>query len=699
MMVVVLGLGVIAFGSTMYQRSAFEQTTRQLEMELDASVSLVRELRTIDVAMGSIFYELGTPAELEGHVRTFAERRRTIDAAFKHAHRVLPVRSQSDPLASAEANWAKTARAVMGARELWGTSVVKDTLAAGRDPFTEEWTQLREAQSDLTELTAQSLQALRSRTERVDRVQQVIPPIVLGALIATLMLVAWSVQRLRHRFVKPVLTLRNAAQRMRDGDLQTPVRVETAGSELQDLAQVMNELAGSLHTSYGKLRDQAYTDALTGLPNRKALVEHLSERTGAAPVEGTALLFIDLDDFKFVNDSLGHEAGDRLLTIIAQRLRSSARDGDVIARLGGDEFAIAVDQGHDPATAVSLAERILGALSQPVMVNHTAVTVGCSIGIALSGSIEAAGEELLRSADMAMYMAKSGGKNRLELYSETMHTELVSRMNLKADLAHAVDRNQLELHYQPVIELATDEILGWEALVRWRHPDRGLISPLEFIPTAEETGDILRIGKWVLEQACEDFTNTLAPGRPNCWLSVNVSASQLLGEDFAQTVRQALERCGIDPKSLVLEITEAALVTDTEQAAAMLGGLQRDGIRVAVDDFGTGFSSLRRLQELPVDIIKIDRSFVAMTTGLQSTAMLEAIVTLGKALGLDMIAEGIERRPELETLKRLGGIAGQGYYFARPMPVAEAHAHAQTTATAAPKLQTFTPQAAVSGAR
>jgi len=538
---------------------------------------------------------------------------------------------------------------------------------------------------------------LRARTDRIDRVQQVIPPIVLGALIATLMLVAWSARRLRRRFVKPVLNLRNAALRMRDGDLQTPVRVDAAGGELQDLAQAMNELASSLHTSHGMLRDQAYTDALTGLPNRKALVEHLNERTAAAPSEGTALLFIDLDDFKFVNDSLGHEAGDRLLTVIAARLRSSSRDSDVVARLGGDEFAVTVDQGHDPARAVRQAERILAALSQPVLINHTAVMVGCSIGIALSGTNDATGEELLRSADMAMYMAKSGGKNRLELYSETMHTEMVSRMNLKADLTHAAERDQLELHYQPVIELATGQILGWEALVRWQHPDRGLIPPLEFIPTAEETGDILSIGKWVLERACEEFAETLAPGHTNCWLSVNVSAAQLVQADFAQTVRHALDRWAIDPKSLVLEITEAALVTDTAQAAAVLSRLQRDGIRVAVDDFGTGFSSLHRLQELPVDIIKIDRSFAAKTTTLQSSAMLEAIVVLGKSLGLHMIAEGIERRPELENLRRFGGIAGQGYYFARPMPAAQARAHAQTAANGSgSKLQVFTQQAAAS---
>lgn len=685
LMGVVLALGGIAFGATLYQRSAFDQTTTQLETELAATVSLVRELRTIDIPMGSIFYEFGTPAELDAHVRTFTERRAKIDAAFDDARRLLPVRSADDPLATAWADWTKTADAVMEARKLWGTGVVKNALASGHDPFSEEWTQLRRAQGELTELTAESLAALRVRTAEVDRVQRVVPVVVLGALVLTLLMGGWSARRLSRRIVAPVLGLRNAAARMRDGDLHTPVDIGSVGAELQDLAQAMNELAHSLSTSHDKLRIQAYTDALTGLPNRKAMVEHLTDRTRANRKDGTAVLFIDLDDFKVVNDSLGHDAGDTLLTTVAARLLSSIRDGDLAARLGGDEFAIVLAGGHDPSTAVTVADRVLAALSSPVTINNTSVTVGCSIGIALTGTDDVSAEDLLRNADMAMYLAKSGGKNRTEVFSQAMYGEMVAQMNLKVDLAHAADRNELVLHYQPVIDLSTDEILGWEALVRWQHPERGLLPPGAFIPIAEDTGDIVRIGEWVLDRACEDFVGTLAAGSSERWISINVSANQLCQPDFADTVKQTLERwSGVAPRSLVLEVTETALVTSSAQAITNLASLQQEGIRIALDDFGTGYSSLHRLQELPVDIIKIDRSFVKRAGTLQASGMLEALITIGTSLGLDMIAEGIERRPELERLKRLGGVAGQGYLIARPMPVAQARTHSTSDLDAAP---------------
>jgi len=680
LMVVLLGLGVVAFSSTLYQRAAFDDTTSQLETELDASVSLVRDLRSVDIPMGSIFYEFGSPTELEEHVRTFSERRRNIDAAFDHAQRVIPVRSDDDPLGSARAAWNTTADEVMAARDLWGTSVVKDALAAGRDPYSEQWAQLRGAQADLTEVTAQSLGALRTRTRAVDRIQRLIPAVVLGALILTLAIGAISARRLSRRIVAPLLNLQCAATRMRDGDLRTTIDVGVAGAELHDLAQAMNELATSLHTSHDQLREQAYTDALTGLPNRTALTEHLLRRDNTGGGQGTALLFIDLDDFKVVNDSLGHEAGDQLLAIVATRLRSSARRSDLVARLGGDEFAVALEHGHDPADAMAVAERTFAALGEPVAVNGTAVTVGCSIGIALSGPGGTTAEELLRNADIAMYMAKSRGKNRLELFAPAMHTEMLARMNLKAGLTHAAELDQLELHYQPVVDLTGDDILGWEALVRWRHPDRGLIPPSEFIPMAEDTGDILSIGRWVLDRACADFARTLGcSGQPGQWVSVNISGRQLLQPDFAETVRRSLHRNGLQPGSLVLEITEATLVTDTAGAADALARLQRDGVRIALDDFGTGFSSLRYLQQLPVDIIKIDRSFVTQSGSAAPTGMLDAIVTLIDTLGLDMIAEGIEQPAELERLKRLGCPAGQGYYISRPMPLAQARTFTLTS--------------------
>ena len=672
LMLMVLGLGAVAFSSTVYQRAVFDETTSQLETELDAVVTLVRDLRSVDIPMGSIFYEFGTAAELEEHVRTFTEQRMQIDAGFDHAQAVVPVRGKADPLGSARAAWDKTADEVMAARELWGTSVVTDALAAGEDPYSEEWAQLRGAQADLTEVTAQSLGALRAQTAAAERVQRLIPRVVLGALILTLVIGALSARRLSRRIVVPLQNLRSAAIKMRDGDLQTTVNVGAAGVELYDLALAMNDLASSLHTSHGLLREQAQTDALTGLPNRKAITEYLLRRDDEGGGDGMAVLFIDLDDFKVVNDSLGHDAGDQLLRIVAARLRSAARGCDLVARLGGDEFAVALPQGNDPGAAVAVAERILASLGDPVSINGTAVAAGCSIGIALSGPGSAPAEDLLRDADIAMYMAKSRGKNRLELFAHTMHTEMLARMNLKADLIHATELGQLKLVYQPVVDLAGDDVLGWEALVRWQHPERGLVLPAEFIPTAEDTGDILAIGQWVLDRACEDFAQVLGcSGQPGRWVSVNISARQLAQLGFADTVRESLRRCGLEPGSLVLEITEAALVTDTARAAEVLASLQRDGVRIALDDFGTGFASLRYLQQLPIDIIKIDRSFVTMTD-VAPSGMLDAIVTLGDSLGLDMIAKGIEESAELERVKRFARVAGQGYYIARPMPLAHA---------------------------
>jgi diguanylate cyclase (GGDEF)-like protein len=682
MIVVVLGLGAAAFASTLYQRAAFDATTSQLESELDAVVSLVRELRTVDVPMGSIFYQFGTPAELEGQVQEFNDRRRQIDAAFDHAQQVVPVRSKDDPLAAARASWEKTAGAVLAAKDLWGTSTVQEALASGTDPYSKEWTQLRDAQGSLTEVTEQSLGALRAQVATVDQVQQLIPLVVIAALVLTFGIGALAARRLSRHIVTPLMQLRHAALRMREGDLLTTVDLGPAAAELRDLAGAMNDLASSLHTSHALLLEQAHTDALTGLPNRKAMTQHLQRHDREGGTDGMALLFIDLDDFKVVNDTLGHAAGDRLLTIVGARLQASSRDCDLVARLGGDEFAIALGEGQDPAAALAVAERLLASLSEPVAINGTAVGVGCSIGIALSGPTSAPAEELLRNADIAMYMAKGRGKNRLELFAHTMHNEMLARMNLKADLSHAVERDQLELHYQPVLDLAANMIVGWEALVRWQHPERGLIPPVDFIPTAEDTGDILAIGRWVLDRACRDFADVLGcSGEPDRWVSVNVSPRQLQQPGFDDAVRQALERHGVDPRSLILEITEEALVTSTADAADTLTNLQREGIRVAIDDFGTGFSSLRYLQQLPVDIIKIDRCFLAGDESAEASGVLDAIVTLGATLGLTMIAEGIEDAAEQSRLQKFRGMSGQGYFFARPMPIDRARTFAVEAAT------------------
>jgi diguanylate cyclase (GGDEF)-like protein len=395
-----------------------------------------------------------------------------------------------------------------------------------------------------------------------------------------------------------------------------------------------------------------------------------------ADTRHTCVLFIDLDDFKIVNDSMGHAAGDELLRVVARRLRSVTRVGETVVRLGGDEFAIVLN-ADGPEAAVAAAQRALAVMQDPVAINGTSVDVGCSIGIALSAEGIGAGtsDELVRNADFAMYMAKSQGKNRYEIFAPTLHAEVLGRVKFKHELAQAVRLGQFILEYQPVIELDTRALQGFEALIRWQHPTLGLLAPSEFIALAEETGDILAMGEWVINEAChalaEHHRHQDTSERP-LWMSVNVSPVEIASAGFLETVNDALERHGVVPSSLVIEITEGVAMTDTGAAGLILSALRSTGVHIALDDFGTGFSSLRSLHELPIDVIKIDRSFLASAeSDTEAESMLEAIVTLGRSLGLDIIAEGIETSADLDRLAAFS-ISGQGYLFARPLSASDA---------------------------
>jgi diguanylate cyclase (GGDEF)-like protein len=415
------------------------------------------------------------------------------------------------------------------------------------------------------------------------------------------------------------------------------------------------------------------SDALSGLPNRSAFVARLEKDLVAETGQTVGVLFIDLDDFKVVNDSLGHAAGDELLKAVADRLKSAVRQEGLVARLGGDEFAVVLDCGTDPTAAKVTADKALHSLSGSFRLGPSIVNVGCSIGVAvMKASLSADADELLRNADFAMYMAKSRGKNCVEVFVPTMHNDMLAGLELKNDLAMAIERNQLDLHYQPVFEISSSELLGFEALVRWRHPVRGLLLPAEFIGLAEETGDIVAIGDWVIAQACQDLVRLqTASGERPVRMSINVSASQLQSDAFVQTVAEMLDQYGIEADRLVVEITEGVAVSGSVPAAAVLAALRELGISVALDDFGMGYSSLRHLQELPIDIIKIDKSFV-VNPDAKSRAMLEAMVEMGRSLGLGIVAEGIETADELERLRGLCPMAGQGFLLARPMPYAAA---------------------------
>jgi diguanylate cyclase (GGDEF)-like protein/PAS domain S-box-containing protein len=426
-----------------------------------------------------------------------------------------------------------------------------------------------------------------------------------------------------------------------------------------------------------QLSHQAFHDAVTGLANRalfKDRVEHALERQTRASVP-VSVLFMDLDDFKTINDSLGHAAGDRLLGEVGDRLKSSLRQADTAARLGGDEFAILLEDGGDGVDAAEVAVRILAALEGPFHLEGKEVFVRASIGIASAdtSSVGPEGaEELLRNADVAMYMAKEAGKGRYQVFEPAMHDTALRRLELKADLQRAVDNEEFVLHYQPVIELETGRIEGLEALVRWEHPSRGTVAPLDFIPLAEETGLIVPIGRWVLREACLQARRLQErfPQTPALHMAVNLSARQLQRPEIVAEIAEILMETGLLPESLVVEITESVMMQDMDLSIQRLAELKELGVKLAVDDFGTGYSSLNYIRRFPVDILKVDKSFVdGVNEGGEESALTAAIIELAGILRLRPVAEGIERADQLEKLLALRCDLGQGFYFAKPLPL------------------------------
>ena len=427
-----------------------------------------------------------------------------------------------------------------------------------------------------------------------------------------------------------------------------------------------------------QLQHLAFHDTVTDLANRALFrdrVEHALERQqrGGLPV---AVLFLDLDDFKTVNDSLGHAAGDALLREVGGRIRTAIRAADTAARLGGDEFALLLED-VDEATVADVADRIMHSLETPFALESKEVFVRASMGIAF-GDADLAGprgaEELLRNADVAMYTAKENGKARYQVFEPDMHESVLRRLELKADLQRAVEAGEFALRYQPIIRLETGEITGVEALVRWEHPERGTIPPDEFVDLAEDTGLIVPIGAFVLEQACRDAValHALHPDGPPLEMSVNLSARQLQRPAIVDDVRCVLEATGLAPELLVLEITETAVMGDLDASILRLHELKALGVRLAIDDFGAGYSSLTSIRRFPVDILKVDRTFVdGITDDGEVAALTGAIIELAAILALHPVAEGIERPDQLARLVALGCEQGQGFLFARPAPLAE----------------------------
>jgi len=430
-----------------------------------------------------------------------------------------------------------------------------------------------------------------------------------------------------------------------------------------------------------QLKYRAFHDALTGLPNRTLFQDRIARQLASAGRSGlvAGVLFIDVDDFKLVNDSLGHGAGDELLVAVARRLAGLVRESDTPARLGGDEFAVLVGDAADDAAVEAAAARVTSAFTEPFLLADGPVTTTVTVGVATSGDSGDV-DELLRHADLALYAAKAAGKRQWRRYQPVLSSGLAMRRELKDAIEAAAAASAFALAYQPIVRLATGEVAGFEALLRWPHPRWGMLLPGQFITLAEETGQILAIGAWVLRQATVDLTSWPGPqagqgpeARPGLYVSVNVSARQFADPGFAGTVARALDSSGLDPAALVLELTESALMPEDGALLADLAALRGTGVRLAIDDFGTGYSSLSYLRKLPADIVKMDKSFVdGMEGGGRPLTLAAGIVHLAGTLGVEVVAEGIETEAQRKLLADMGCHYGQGYLLARPMPPEQA---------------------------
>jgi diguanylate cyclase (GGDEF)-like protein/PAS domain S-box-containing protein len=449
-------------------------------------------------------------------------------------------------------------------------------------------------------------------------------------------------------------------------------------SEVESVLQLV-AIAIERHAFEGRLAHQAHHDPLSGLPNRALFHELLEHALARAQRASTALavLFLDLDRFKVVNDSLGHDAGDALLVVLARRLEAVLRPGDIVSRFGGDEFIVLCEDLDAPGAArqaIAIAERLIDAVEEPFLLDGDEQFLSASAGLALAFDGTERPEDLVRDADAAMYRAKERGRGRAEIFDETMRVGAQQRHEIENALHRAVERQELRIFYQPVISLYDGECVGVEALVRWQHPERGLVAPREFIPLAEETGLIVPIGAWLLETACAQAVEWQRSRRDPARfrLSVNLSGRQLQTSELAPLVRGVLEVVGLAPDSLCVEITESVLMDDADAGVGALKALKAIGVRVSVDDFGTGYSSLGYLRRFPVDEVKIDRSFVArLGIDPEDAAIVAAVVSLGHALGMGVVGEGVETEAQLDALRDLGADAAQGFFFAPPQPAGD----------------------------
>jgi diguanylate cyclase (GGDEF)-like protein len=657
----------------LYSASSSNRLAEDVVTESTTSVALFRDLEAARLA-GSSYMEEGERADL----REFLRARRAVTRGL--ASPVYDEPYQRSRLRRVTRDWEAAVRQLRGTRT--GISVPSDDATDPEDVFEDHVNSAIIGVEGLVEAAEQTIRDDLSVARDLQRTQALVAFV---ALLASLAIAALLVRRLARAMLRPIHRLTRAARAFGSGHLGQRVAVNSS-AELHEMAETFNRMAGALQEQHGQLEHQAFTDSLTDVANR-ALFEdrtrHALERSTRTS-ERVAVLVLDLDDFKLINDGLGHSVGDELLVQAAARMDAAVRPSDTVARLGGDEFAVLLESVRGLDDALGAAERLREAFDTPIRLNDSDLVITASVGIAMSGdSID--GEELLRRADLAMYRVKGRGKDGTALFDPDTDDRGIDRLEVLNALRKAVHSDQLVAHYQPIVDLDSGEVVAAEALVRWDRPGYGLVPPLEFIPLAEETGIIHPLGAWILKEACTSAREWRLQGAPDVSVAVNVSARQLIDPDFERLVAVTLAETELEPEGLVLEVTESSVMQNAELTIAKLGRITESGVQLSLDDFGEGYSSLSHLRRLPVGGLKIARPFVqelGSPTG--DPAMVRGIIELAHSLGLGLVAEGIERPEQRDALLELGCTRGQGFLFARPLelPALRGLLHEQRRATA-----------------
>jgi diguanylate cyclase (GGDEF)-like protein len=682
MMVLSLMAGVAIFVGVSHVVGTYKTAADRLERETASITSLQASIATHD-DLAHEYVDATTPTTDAAALKGFLAGQHTVSTEFAAGLQAFPSAGGGRAaLAQARTVWQET----LTTAGLWGGDVTSFVVpVAGSARYGQLQVGLAAgntiAAADLDRAQNASLQALRRGLAHATALERLGAFALLAMGGFVLAITVYLRRRLARDLLRPVTGIHNGVIKLRSGDYGHVIAVARR-DELGELADAFNEMAGELNASHEDLTFRATHDSLTGSANRDTLTQRLvASIAGRDDREGRreTVLFIDVDDFKDVNDTLGHEGGDALLIQLTNRLRECVRHGDLVARLGGDEFAIAAIEGEG-VTGVDVARRVLRALRDPFTVNEAELAVSVSIGVARQEADTVDAAELLRHADFAMYVAKGAGKGRYQLFEVGMRDTMLGRAHFAADLAQATTSGQLLLEYQPIADLRTGRVVGLEALVRWRHPKLGLLAPADFMPYAEETGDIHAIGCWVLDTAIRQVAEwrRMIPRRGDLWVSVNVSGLQLPDGRSRAAIEDILVATSALAPNVVLEVNEAALAVHPREGREALNALKRHRVRIAINHFGTGPASETTLDGLSVDMVKVDYGLLATNTlpplaasspkTRSPSARRDGMLGLADKLGLDVVATGLEVALQLDVVRALGCRFGQGHVLARPAP-------------------------------